>query len=276
VHWSPRCGFCDLIAPDLAKLQADFQKQNAQLLLVSFDDAESNRKLAEEHGLECPILLLGKSQSLDAFRNQGTPVAYLLDEQGRVAEPLAVGAEQVPALAREVAAGGAKKKRRRLSTERDLSESRIERNGLKPGTPAPAFELPDLHGNTVSLEAYRGRRILLLFSDPNCGPCDQLAPDLVRLHRQRGKNGLALVMVGRGDLEENRRKAEAHGFKFPVALQKRWEVSKAYGIFATPVAFLIDEAGVIARDVARGTDAILALVHEGLAAEKEKHNGQTI
>jgi hypothetical protein len=31
-------------------------------------------------------------------------------------------------------------------------------------------------------------------------------------------------------------------------------------MFATPVAYLIDEAGVIMRDVAVGTDAILDLV----------------
>lgn len=276
VHWSPKCGFCDLIAPDLAKLQADFQKQNVQLLLVSYGDAESNRELAEEHGLECPILLLGKSQTLDAFRSLGTPVAYLLDEGGRVAEPLAVGAEQVPALAREVATAGAKKKKTPFGGKRDLSESRIERDGLKAGTPAPAFELPDVHGNTVSLEEYRGRRVLLVFTDANCGPCDQLAPDLVRLHRQHRKNGLALVLVGRGDPEENRRKAEAHGFKFPVVLQKQWEISKKYGIFSTPVAFLIGEDGVIARSVAKGTDEIMTLAQKGLAAGKEERNGQAI
>lgn len=44
-----------------------------------------------------------------------------------------------------------------------------------------------------------------------------------------------------------------------MALQRRWEVSRKYGIFATPVAFLIDEEGVIADDVAKGTEEILAL-----------------
>jgi peroxiredoxin len=175
----------------------------------------------------------------------------------------------VPALAREVATAGAKNKKTPFGGKRSLSESRIERNGLKAGTPAPTFELPDIHGNTVSLEEYRGRRVLLVFTDQNCGPCDRIAPDLVRLHQQHRDNGLALVMIGRGDPEANRNKAEAYGFEFPVALQKRWEISKEYGIFATPVAFLIDENGVIARNVARGTDEILTLAQEGLTAGKE-------
>ena len=44
-----------------------------------------------------------------------------------------------------------------------------------------------------------------------------------------------------------------------MLLQRRWEVSKEYGIFATPVGYLIDEEGVIAKDVAVGSDAILRL-----------------
>src|SRR5262249_17983406 len=103
VHWSPKCGFCDLIAPDLAGRQTDLRKRNVELLLVSYGDVESNSTLAEEHGLECPILLQQESQTVEVFQRLGTPVAYLLDERGQVAQPIAVGAERVPALARDVA-----------------------------------------------------------------------------------------------------------------------------------------------------------------------------
>ncbi|HEX8652853.1 MAG TPA: redoxin domain-containing protein [Pyrinomonadaceae bacterium] len=271
VNWSPQCGFCDMIAPDLAKLQNDLSKRDTQLLFVSSGDADANRKLMEEHGLECPVLLLKEGAELKAFEGMGTPVAYLLDEEGRVAEPIAVGAKEVPELAREAAADGAKKKR--LRGERPISESHIEREGLKAGTPAPVFEMPDIHGQRIALEDYRGRRVLLVFTDPHCGPCDQLAPDLVRLHKEHRDNGLALLMVGRGEAEENRRKAEQHGFEFPFILQDHWKLSRAYGIFATPVAFLINEQGVIARNVAAGADEILALAQEVSDKEKEAENG---
>jgi peroxiredoxin len=269
VYWSPQCGFCDLIAPDLAVLQADLSKRNVQLVLVSYGDAEANSALAEEHGLACPILLLQKEQRLEAFTHLGTPSAYLLDAQGQVLRPVAVGADQVLALAREAAAPRAKGKR--LPGERPLSESHIERHGLKPGTPAPPFQLPDVYGRPVSLQEYRGRKVLLIFTDPHCGPCDQLAPHLVRLYGQHRDNGPALVMIGRGDPEENRRKVETHGFEFPVVLQRRWELSKAYGIFATPVAFLVGEEGVIAREVAIGTEAIMVLAQEGLMRKEVSH-----
>jgi peroxiredoxin len=259
VHWSPSCGFCEQIAPDLAALQDDLRKRKVELVLLSYGDVESNRRLAEEHGLECRILLLDGSAELQPFHGLGTPVAYLLDEEGRVAEPLAVGALDVPALARAAASG-----RKQLSNERSLAESRLEREGLEPGTPAPPFTLPDLAGSKVSLEDYRGSPLLLLFSDPSCGPCDSVARELAALSREREE--LAIMAVSRGDLEANRRKAEEQGIEFPVVLQNGWRVSKQYGIFATPVAFLIDEKGVIATRVAKGREEILQLAEAGSPA----------
>ena len=265
MNWNFECGFCDAIAPDLARLQSSLEKQNVQLMLLSYGDPDSNEKEARQHGLQCPILLPPDTERPKPFEYQGTPVAYLLDETGRVARPLASGADEVAALANELAnpasAGGQRKK---LPGERPLAESRIERTGLKAGTPAPTFRLPDLQGRPTSLDDYRGRQVLMVFSDPQCGPCDELAPELARFDQQHSGNGLSLLLIGRGNAEENRLKAAKFGIKFPVLLQEKWKLSKEFGIFATPVAFLIDKRGVIAQDVAVGRDAILALANQGL------------
>jgi peroxiredoxin len=260
VHWSPQCGFCREIAGDLAELQTDLTKRKTELLLLSYGEADANRALAEEHGLECPIGLQDGSSQVATFSGFGTPAAYLVDEEGRIESPLALGATDVPKLAREAAAG-----RRPLARERSLAESRIERDGLKAGTPAPSFSLPDLDGEPITLEDYRGRRVLLVFSDPGCGPCQALLPELAALDQESDDEDLALVMVTRGGVEDNRRKAQEHGVEFPVLVQPGWRLSKEYGIFATPVAFLIDEEGVIERDVARGMDEILSVARNELA-----------
>jgi hypothetical protein len=47
---------------------------------------------------------------------------------------------------------------------------------------------------------------------------------------------------------------------FPVVLQRQWEISRLYGMFSTPIGYLIDAQGVIAADVAVGTEPILALL----------------
>ena len=45
----------------------------------------------------------------------------------------------------------------------------------------------------------------------------------------------------------------------PIVMQKQWEVSLQYGMFATPIAYLIGEQGVLLSDVAVGVEPILAL-----------------
>ena len=67
-------------------------------------------------------------------------------------------------------------------------------------------------------------------------------------------------MISKGEPKENRAKVKEHGLTFPVVLQQRWEISRRYAMFATPIAYLIDEAGILVNDVAVGTDAILELM----------------
>jgi AhpC/TSA family len=97
----PFCGYCSQIAGDLAALEADLAERGVALALLTIGDADSNRALAEEHGLTAPVLLQG--DGVDAFRSLGTPAADLVDEDGQVAAPVAIGALQVPALARRSA-----------------------------------------------------------------------------------------------------------------------------------------------------------------------------
>ena len=271
IYWNPECGFCDMLAPELAQLQTALKKNNTEVALVAYGDVESNRKLAAEHGLDSTILLIENSPAKEfivneLFRNRGTPSAYLLDEQKRVKEPIAVGMDDILRVARQACGPHDLSGRNGSIRKLPLSESRIVRDGLEPGTIAPGFDLPDIHGGTVSLEQFRGRKVLLVFSDPQCGPCDQLAPELARLHRKHAGNGLDFVMVGRGNAEQNMKKAVQHGIEFPVLLQEKWKLSRQYGIFATPVAFLIGKDGVIARNVAMGPDQIMTLANEGLAS----------
>ncbi len=145
-----------------------------------------------------------------------------------------------------------------LKGGRTLADSRIARNGLPAGTPAPVFKLPRPDGGELSLSEYRGKRVLLVFSDPHCGPCDALAPDLERAHR--ANSGVQVLLVSRGEIGDNRRKIKQFDLTFPIVLQRKWEISKRYAMFATPIGYLIDEQGITASEVALGADAILALL----------------
>lgn len=101
VNWSPFCGFCDRIGPDFGSVQEGLRAAGVELVLLALGEAEPNRELLARHDLDCIVLL--QQGNVDVFYGVGTPAAYLVDEDGRIAAPLAVGAENVPALARDVA-----------------------------------------------------------------------------------------------------------------------------------------------------------------------------
>jgi hypothetical protein len=88
-----------------------------------------------------------------------------------------------------------------------------------------------------------------------------LAPRLQEIDVRQPE--LQVLVVSRRDVVANRAKAAALGLTFPVVLQKQWEVSLKYAMFATPVGYLIDEQGILASDVAVGVGPILALASEG-------------
>jgi peroxiredoxin len=141
-----------------------------------------------------------------------------------------------------------------------LKKSQLLREGLPAGSAAPDFRLPRVGGGELSLSQYRGRRVLLLFSDPKCRPCTALLPDLQR--RYAAGSEIDVVMVSRGDHAANASKIAELRVTFPVVLQRQWEISRRYGMFATPIAFLVDEQGMIAAPVAIGAQRILALIPE--------------
>ncbi len=105
VNWSPGCGYCVMIAEELDGLRPALEERGVRLLLVAAGDAARNRALLDDKKLGLQVLLrTGAGDDFaDPFPRMGTPAAYLLDADGRVAAPLVSGAYQVPGLARGAA-----------------------------------------------------------------------------------------------------------------------------------------------------------------------------
>jgi peroxiredoxin len=273
LFFNPGCGFCTRIAAELAALPIDGAGGAPLPLILTTGEAEANLRLVSDHLIRCPVLLQQSMEVASQYQCNGTPMGYLIDEQGRIASEMAIGGPALLALAADPPASQVPGRQAPdaggngagpLGGKRELSESKLQRDGLPAGTPAPEFRLPLLHGGELSLSEYRGRKVLLVFSDPNCGPCDQLAPRLEQLARRTA--GVQVLMVSKGQersdarWEANRAKAAEHGLTFPIVLQKQWEVSKEYAKFATPIGYLIDEEGIIAKEIAIGVEPILALL----------------
>jgi peroxiredoxin len=263
IFFNPKCGFCTKMAADLAALPLEVSNGRAVPVVVSTGDANENRKLVAQHGIRCTVLLQEQMEVASQYRAQGTPMGYRIDAAGKIASELTIGGEALLHLVERAPSSDRRGPTGKDSTHKgkqpdpSLARSRLNRNGLKAGATAPDFTLPRIDGGELSLADLRGERVLLVFSDPDCVPCDELAPRLQTLHQQR--SDLQVLVVSRRDAEATRAKAKKLGLTFPVVMQNQWELSLKYGMFATPIGYLIDEQGVLLSDVAVGVAPILEL-----------------
>ncbi len=137
-----------------------------------------------------------------------------------------------------------------------------EEEGLAFGAPAPAFSLSGLYGETMTLDSLRAaeKPVLLIFTDPGCGPCNAMMGDVGKWQRDLTEK-LTIAVISRGSLEDNRTKAKQHNLA-RVLMQKDNEVADAYQTFGTPTAVLVRPDGTIGSAPAGGADAIRTLVKQ--------------
>ncbi len=256
IYLSPTCKYCEQILPDLASAIAQGQNTDPMPLIIASGSADENRRFFGDR-FSCPILLQEDSEVSSLHMVMVTPMGYLVDENGVTVGPPAVGGSAVLDFFHGKA-GALQAPSKGHSNIQPLANSQIKRDGLKAGTVAPSFTLPTLDGNEIALESFRGKPLLLVFSDPDCRPCSEVLPKLNEIY---GKSqDLEMLVISRGDPEANRKKVKELRLTLPLVLQKSWEISRAYAMFATPIGYLIGEDGVLTSDVVAGGNAILALV----------------
>jgi thiol-disulfide isomerase/thioredoxin len=100
LFWNPDCGFCRALRDDVLTWEASADGDTPRLVIVSSGDAERTRA----DGFRSLVLLDEGFAAGAAFDAKGTPMAVLLDAEGRVASPVAAGADQVRSTVVELAA----------------------------------------------------------------------------------------------------------------------------------------------------------------------------
>jgi hypothetical protein len=131
--------------------------------------------------------------------------------------------------------------------------------GLPVGSKAPDFVLATLAGGSGSLAELTaaGHPLLLLFSDPRCGPCRSLMPELSFWGAE--KQFLRLVLISGGGVEANEPSAELFDPEL-VLIDDDDAVRDAYDVHGTPAALVVDRDGRIGSPVSVGAKAIWSLV----------------
>jgi thiol-disulfide isomerase/thioredoxin len=121
-----------------------------------------------------------------------------------------------------------------------------------------------LYGEKLTLESLRssGKPVMLLFTDPNYGPCTAMLPEIGRWQEEHTEK-VTISLMSRRTPEENRAKSTEHGLQH-VLLQEDWEVSEAYKVAGTPAALLVQSDDTISSPIMGGVEAIRTLLAHAL------------
>jgi cytochrome c biogenesis protein CcmG/thiol:disulfide interchange protein DsbE len=139
------------------------------------------------------------------------------------------------------------------------------------GRPAAPFSLKTFDGTPISLEALRGRVVVLNFWASWCQPaCYEEAPALERGWQAYKDRGLMMVGIDIQDKEEPAKRFLAQfGHTFPNAPDPTGRVSVDYGVYGVPETFFIDQAGRVRfKHVGAVTDATIKKYVETLLGER--------
>ena len=138
------------------------------------------------------------------------------------------------------------------------------------GSPAPNFALPSLRDSrhALSLEAFRGRPLVINFWASWCVPCRTEMPVLEASFRTEG-NKVAFVGIDVNDTSSAARAflRQVH-VTYPVAFASSTSISTGYDLFGLPTTVFISPSGkILGRHLGQLDTATLhAALHEAFRA----------
>jgi peroxiredoxin len=260
----PGCGPCNAMLPEVGRWQEE-HAHKLTLALISRGEVEENKIKTQEHGLS-NVLLQKDWEVSESFEVQGTPSAVLIDSDGKIASPVAGGAEGIRGLLSYAVGDRAQLP---MQPQQPQAQGRPCPNcgkvhaaaptvaaALPLGEKAPEVKLPDLAGNTVELaKNFKGEETLLVFWNPGCGFCQQMLSDLREWEQNPPEEAPKLLVVSAGTEEANREQ----GLSSTVVLDQNFSVGRAFGASGTPSAVLVDAEGKVASDIPVGAPAVLQM-----------------
>lgn len=129
---------------------------------------------------------------------------------------------------------------------------------LAPGDPAPAFALPDADGSTVSLDSFRGRKVVLYVYPAAMTPgCTTQACDFRDSLSTLQAAGYSVVGLSPDTTEKLARFRDAEGLTFPLLSDPERAVLTAYGAYGEKSMYGNTVTGVIRSTFVISEDGVI-------------------
>lgn len=123
-------------------------------------------------------------------------------------------------------------------------------NPISIGNTAPDFSLTDATGKTHKLSDYRGRHVVLEWTNPQCPYVVRhyKADTFEKMAKTYADKKVAWLAIDSSHFvspEDAKKWQKDQGMSYATLLDKDGETGKAYGARTTPHMFVIDDKGVI-------------------------------
>ncbi|MBN1566481.1 MAG: redoxin domain-containing protein [Acidobacteria bacterium] len=116
---------------------------------------------------------------------------------------------------------------------------------VQVGLKAPAFTLPDLSGQQVTLDQFKGKVVMLEFWATWCGPCRMTMPLMESIQKEFGDNLILLTINLQEPMDVVRDYVRAENVHSRVLLDEEGSVGLLYGTDSIPLQILIDKQGIV-------------------------------
>lgn len=138
--------------------------------------------------------------------------------------------------------------------------------GLQVGAQAPeltidlgggsTYQLTDLSGAPITLDALRGKVVWLNFWASWCPPCQQETPILRALSDEYRPRGLEIVAISVQETspDDVAAYADRYRLRYTIGFDGSGHILRAYRVFALPTQFFLDTNGVIRQIVSGPVD----------------------
>jgi peroxiredoxin Q/BCP len=131
-------------------------------------------------------------------------------------------------------------------TEGETVTDGVESPRLQPGDEAPGFTLPDAEGNGVSLESFRGKRVIIYFYPAAMTPgCTKEAIDFRDSLPALTKAGVAVLGISPDKPAKLEKFRDRDELTFPLLSDPDREVLQAYGAYGEKKLYGKITVGVI-------------------------------
>lgn len=136
-----------------------------------------------------------------------------------------------------------------------LIESKEKEEKIAIGQPAPGFNLPDVDGDLVNQEKYKGKYLLIDFWASWCGGCRAGIPNLKEVHKAFNEKGLELLSISIDQDKEKWLKAVEEENMPWIQLRDTVKMFNVYNSRYIPFMVIISPEGkILTKGVLHGED----------------------